>query len=81
MVHYAVSKSHCYFVSFSSYFLSLDTSFHAYSQTPFRLCPTEAVIVKSASIISDVVRAVDSGLVNTSQKEGRTKGGRWISFT
>ena len=34
----------------------------------FRLCPTEAIIVKSASIISNVVRAVDSGLVNTSQK-------------
>jgi hypothetical protein len=40
----------------------------------FRLCPTEAIIMKSASIISNVVRAVDSGLVNISQKEGRTKG-------
>jgi hypothetical protein len=39
----------------------------------FRLCPTEAIIVKSASIISNVVRAVDSGLVNISQKEGWTK--------
>src|ERR1700739_2659676 len=34
----------------------------------FRLYLTEAIIVKSASIISNVVRAVDSGLVNTLQK-------------
>jgi hypothetical protein len=32
----------------------------------FRLCPTEAIVVKSASIISNVVRAVDSGLINSS---------------
>jgi hypothetical protein len=61
-----------YFVS--SHFLSPDTSFHAYSQPFFRLCPTEAIIVKKpASIISDAVRAVDSGLINTSQKEGWTR--------
>jgi hypothetical protein len=50
-------------LSFSSYFLSLDTSFYVYSQTLFRLCLMEAIIVKSASIISNVVRAVDSGLI------------------
>jgi hypothetical protein len=38
-------------------------------------------VKKPASIISNVVRAVDSGLVNTSQKEGWTKGGWWIPFT
>jgi hypothetical protein len=30
-------------------------------------------VKKPASIISDVVRAVDSGLINTSQKEGWTR--------
>jgi hypothetical protein len=34
----------------------------------FGLYLMETIIVKSASIISNVVRAVDSGLVNTSQK-------------
>jgi hypothetical protein len=45
----------------------------------FRLYPTKAIIVKSASIISNVVRVVDSELVNTSQKEGRTKG-EWVDL-
>src|SRR2546429_9594495 len=54
-------------LSFSRYFLlCLFTN-------PFQAVPMEAIIVKSASIISNIVRAVDSGLVNTSQKEGRTK--------
>jgi hypothetical protein len=35
--------------------------------------------VKSASTISNVVRAVDSGLVNTSQEEGRMKG-KWVDL-
>jgi hypothetical protein len=40
----------------------------------FRLYPTEAIIVKKpAFIVFDVVRAVDSGLINTSQKEGWTR--------
>jgi hypothetical protein len=60
---------------FSSYFLSryfLSCSF----TNPFSGCPTEAIIVKSASIISNVVRAVDSGLVNTSQKkDGQSAAG------
>jgi uncharacterized membrane protein YbhN (UPF0104 family) len=71
MVHYALPKSHCYFVSFSSYFLSLVLPFMFIHKPLFRLYLTEAIIVKSASIISNVVRAVDSGLVNTSQKGRR----------
>jgi hypothetical protein len=55
-------------LSFSRYFLSCSFTI------PFSGCPTEVIIVKSASIISNVVRAVDSGLVNTSQKKGGRSG-------
>jgi hypothetical protein len=36
---------------------------------------------KPASIISDVVRAVGSGLINTSQKEGWTRRGMDLIYS